>query len=685
MPIPFRQRLSVRLTGIVVACGLAVGTLLSATQIWLDYREQSETMRDAIAGMLDVLRQPAATAVYNVDPLLARHLLQGLAAQPGVREARLVAYPDDELAALTRPRIEAPSRFLTDAIFGAEHVHELQLADPQSGVAIGSLRVVVDTYPTGAAWLHRATVILVGGIARVALFALVLLAVFNRWLTQPVNKLAGDLAGLDPQAPAQMRLSLPEGHEHDELGLWAQRTNALLQTVEQHQSRRLQAERQAAYMSQFDLLTDLPNRALFYDRGLQAIQRALAERQHLAVVVCDLRQFHVFNEAYGTAAGDSALRECGRALRAAVPTELTIARLAGDRFAVLLYPVARMEAPALMARALIDALSVPLKVGDRSLRVDLAIGIAVYPDDARELDELIQNAERALRQAKRARGSSYQFYFAQLDARVRERSRLERDLSEALDQNALTLRYQPQFSAEDGRLTGVEALLRWTHPERGPVSPAVFVPLAEESGLIVPLGRWVLQQACLAAARWSATVPRVAVNVSSIQLQSPEFCADLLKILASTGLTPQHLELEITESAAMQDMEQTLAVLDQVRQAGVSVALDDFGTGHSSLSQLRRIPIDRLKIDQSFVRDVDSDDGKATIVRTIIGLGHSMGHEVIAEGVEQPGELKYLREHGCDELQGFVFSAALPMEELQERLARGGFMSREQRSLWFTV
>jgi len=430
-------------------------------------------------------------------------------------------------------------------------------------------------------------------------------------------------------------------------------------------------EEQIKHQALHDPLTDLPNRRLFHDRLAHAIREAKETQRKVAVLFLDLDRFKNINDTLGHILGDELLRHVAKRLSSCVPREGVLARIGGDEFAVLLPALtARAEAER-VAKDIVDRFTQPIALGERSLYVSISVGISLYPDDGDDCPTLIKNADMAMYCAKEEGGNRYRFFTPGMRLETVQRWQLENGMRQALELGELQLVYQPQVEAQTGRMVGVEALLRWHHPEQGVMSPATFIPLAEETGFIVPIGDWVLRTACAQAKAWQeAGLPpiRVAVNLSARQFQEGRLEATVRRVLAETGLEPQFLELEITEGIMMTNHTQTVEQLHRLKALGVKVAIDDFGIGYSSLGYLKKFPIDTLKIDKSFIRDCTDVPEDAAIVKAVIALAKNLNIPVVAEGVENPRQLAFLCAEGCDVIQGYLYSPPVSAEEVAELL-----------------
>ena len=422
-------------------------------------------------------------------------------------------------------------------------------------------------------------------------------------------------------------------------------------------------------VAQHDVLTNLPNRALFNDRLSQAISLAERQSKQLAVLFVDLDQFKRINDSLGHSVGDRLLRSVARRLVACVRRTDTVSRLGGDEFLILLSQIEHSEDAAITARKILRAVAAPHVIDSKSLDVNVSIGGSTYPADAQNAETLVSYADVAMYEAKQQGRNSYQFFRTDMRARMATRVAMERDLRCALGRNEFTLHYQPKVHFQTGQCTGMEALLRWQHPERGLLSAATFVPIAEECGLIVAIGQWVLLEACRQARAWSdlgLKVVPVAVNVSAVEFRARDFLSGIRAVLIATGLDPQDLELELTEGVLMQDAESAVVTLLALKAMGVKLAVDDFGTGFSSFTYLRRFPVDTLKVDKSFVHEITEDSDGTTIVNAIINIGKSLKQRVVAEGVETRSQLDFLQRHGCDEGQGYYFSHPVTAEQVEK-------------------
>jgi diguanylate cyclase (GGDEF)-like protein len=416
-----------------------------------------------------------------------------------------------------------------------------------------------------------------------------------------------------------------------------------------------------------DALTGLPNRSLFTDRLKQAMAHATRDHKVFAVMVLDLNRFKLINDSLGHGVGDTLLCHVAQKLKGALRATDTVARAGGDEFLLILEDVVDRDGVALVAEKLVAAVSEPCMVAGTELHTSLSVGIGLFPHDGETADVLLGHADEAMYAAKKAVRNSYQFFEPGMGVFSHHRLQIENDLRRALAQDQFELHYQPKIDIVSGTTKSVEALLRWRHPGRGLVAPGEFIPLAEETGLILPIGRWVLREACRQAREWQvAGLPflRVAVNLSPMQFRQPGFLAVIRAALDDHDLEPRFLEIEVTESTVMNHAEGSIETLEELSRMGVIVAIDDFGTGYSSMSYLRRFPIDKLKIDRSFIRDMASSADDASIVRAIISLAHSLRLKVVAEGVETTAQLEQLRALGCDQYQGFFMSPAVPAGEI---------------------
>ena len=405
-----------------------------------------------------------------------------------------------------------------------------------------------------------------------------------------------------------------------------------------------------------DTLTKLPNRVLLEDRIEQAIVHAGRGKVHCAVLFVDLDRFKIVNDSLGHEAGDQLLKEVAARLRRCIRGSDVVGRLGGDEFVVLLDRIQNVEAAAETARRVLASLHTPIKIRSHECRVTGSIGIATYPNDARDAATLMKNADMAMYLAKDEGKNNFQFYSANMTPMSVEHLELEVRLAQALQRGEFSLQYQPRVDFAKGRILGAEALLRWWNEDLGTVSPAQFIPLAEDTGLIVAIGNWVLRTACEQNVAWQKRgLPPIvmSVNLSPRQFKEPGMLHEIGEILAGTGMAPELLELEITESMIMQNVDIAAEKADALNKVGIKLAIDDFGTGYSSLSQLKRFPIDTLKIDRAFVRDIPDSADDTAITKAVISLGKALDVRVVAEGVETPAQYRFLREHGCDEMQGF--------------------------------
>jgi diguanylate cyclase (GGDEF)-like protein/PAS domain S-box-containing protein len=429
-----------------------------------------------------------------------------------------------------------------------------------------------------------------------------------------------------------------------------------------------------SHLAQHDSLTDLPNRVLFNDRLEQAICLAARQDKQVAVIFVGLDHFKRINDTLGHGVGDKLLQSIAKRLTACVRRTDTVSRLSGDEFVVLLSQVEREEDAAFSARKILRALGAPHIVDGKRLDISVSIGISTYPSHGPDAETLMNKADTAMYEAKQHGRNTYRFFQLDMDARFAERTLLEADLRCALGRNEFLLHYQPKLNLQTGRITGMEALIRWIHPERGMVPPAQFVPIAEECGLMLSIGRWVLLEACKQSQAWSKSGRggvSVAVNVSALEFGDKDFLSGVRAVLIATGVNPRNLELELTESVLMRDPEVAIGILAALKTMGVQLAIDDFGTGYSSFSYLRRFPVDALKLHQSFVHEITEDPRDATIVSAMIGIGNSLRQRVIAEGVETREQLNFLQSHQCGEGQGYYFSRPVVAEQAEKLLETG--------------
>lgn len=438
---------------------------------------------------------------------------------------------------------------------------------------------------------------------------------------------------------------------------------------------RAEAERVLDYQSKYDTLTGLANRNVLHDRLKQATIRAARSTGSMAVLLLGLDRFKAINESLGHPAGDVVLTHVAQRLATCVREGDTLARLTGDEFVMVMGDVARIEDLLPFARRLLQAVGgQPIPLDSREFLTTASLGITLYPKDGVEVGSLLQNAEAAMHSAKEAGGNTFRFYASDMNDRILARFALEIGLRRATERGELLMHYQPKVSPVSGRITGAEALVRWHHPELGIVPPGDFIPLAEDTGLIIPLGEWVLENVCRQLQSWlhaGVPVPTMAVNLSTRQFRQEGLPHLIRRHLLAHQLPGALLELEITESSLMENLEDAVIKLEELKEIGVKLSLDDFGTGYSSLSYLKRFPIDRLKIDQAFVRDIATDPNDAAICAAVINLAHTLKLTVIAEGVETAAQVNYLREHDCDELQGYYFSRPLPAEDFARLLLDG--------------
>jgi diguanylate cyclase (GGDEF)-like protein len=430
-----------------------------------------------------------------------------------------------------------------------------------------------------------------------------------------------------------------------------------------------QQEARIQHLARHDALTELPNRAQFLD-AMEALEAALDRGEAAAVLCIDLDHFKSVNDTYGHSIGDKLLKQASARLWGTTRETDLLARLGGDEFSLLLRPVDKPSEAATIAERIVKTMSSPFSIDGHQIAVGSSVGIAMAPQDGSTPDVLMKNADMALYRAKSEGRSTYHFFEKDMDAQIQKRRMIEAGLRAALANNELRLVFQPLVGLKENRVTCLEALLRWTHNDVA-ISPVEFIPIAEETGLIVPIGEWVLREACATAVRWPGT-PRVAVNLSPVQFKSKRLFETVHAILADTGLPPTRLELEITESLLLTDNEQTLHTLHRLRAIGIRISMDDFGTGYSSLSYLRAFPFDKIKIDRSFMRDLESRGDSLAIIKAVIGLGHSLGMSTTAEGVETEEQLEAVREQGCNEVQGFLFSPPLEPSQVLSLLAREG-------------
>jgi len=433
-------------------------------------------------------------------------------------------------------------------------------------------------------------------------------------------------------------------------------------------TKRKESEQHIQSLAYYDVLTNLPNRTLLHDRLRQLIAESNRDKKKFALLFIDLDRFKYVNDSMGHAVGDKLLRAVALRLQGCVREVDTVSRISGDEF-ILLLRETDAEGAARVAAKILKALISPCDVDTLQIATNASIGISIYPDNADSEDQintLIKHADAAMYRVKAKGRSNFLFFEPEMNFRANHLFAMENDMRLALERNEFTLHYQPQANLISGMMCGAEALLRWKHPDKGFVSPTEFIPLAEETGQIIPIGEWVLRTACAQLAEWRrqgmAKFP-LSINISVMQLRQPQLAQIIIAVLEETGLHPNDLELEITESVMMNEAQASMDFLKQMNELGVNLSMDDFGTGFSSLSYLKKMPLNRMKIDQSFVRDVATDENDAAIVRSIIGLGHQFKLQVIAEGVETVEQLDFLRVRGCDEVQGYYYSRPLPTEK----------------------
>jgi diguanylate cyclase (GGDEF)-like protein len=532
--------------------------------------------------------------------------------------------------------------------------HNTAATSPKKDWKVGDVRGLIEVVQPLDAVLAGSNALSWNLVAGGSAAGLILLGILLGNATRLIRPLSDLARAIHAMAGGAQDTPIPHTDRTDELGTVAQ----ALKHLQEETVERARAEAQITHMAHHDALTLLPNRVRFRENLKQDLLRARPE-QPIAVLCLDLDDFKAVNDTLGHPIGDALLKSVAQRLTGCLHETDTVARLGGDEFAIVQVAGAQPVAATVLAQHLIESMAEPFEIEGHSVVIGTSIGIALAPNDGSDPDELLKNADMALYRAKAEGRGTYRFFEAKMDADMQARRLLEVDLRGALARNEFEVHYQALVDLNSAKLNGFEALLRWRHPQRGLVSPAQFIPLAEEIGIISPIGAWVLRQACTDAAGWPGELT-VAVNLSPVQFRSKTLTLDVVAGLGASGLPARRLELEITEAIMLQDTETTLATLRELKTLGARISMDDFGTGYSSLSYLRKFPFDKIKIDQSFIRDLASRPESLAIVRAVAGLGSTLGIATTAEGVETMEQLRAVRAEGCTQVQGFLLGRPKP-------------------------
>ena len=668
MKLDLKHSLSLKLLRVVLLSALIVGLVLSCAQIVFDIYKTRQTVANDAQRILAMFSDPSTQAVYSLDREMGLQVIEGLFQNDSVRYAAIGHPNEPVLAEKSRPLLDIESRLLTDVILGKEQTFSIPLVGrgPYKEY-YGDLNITLDTAPYGENFITSSVVIFISGMLRALAMSLVLYLVYQWLLTKPLSKIIEHLSNINPDRPSEHKLPMLKGNEKNELGLWINTANQLLASIERNIHLRREAESSLQRMSQYDFLTGLPNRQQLQEQLDQILSDAGRVQHRVAVLCVGLDDFKGINEQFSYQTGDQLLLLLSDRLRSHSGRLGALARLGGDQFALIQADIEQPYEAAELAQTILDDLEQPFVLEHQEIRLRATIGITLFPEDGDSTEKLLQKAEQTMTLAKSRSRNRYQFYIASVDSEMRRRRELEKSLREALANNELHLVYQPQIDYSDHRVIGVEALLRWQHPQHGFVSPDIFIPLAEQNGTIVAIGEWVLDQACKQLREWhdqGFIDLRMAVNLSSVQLHHAELPRIVNNLLQVYRLPPRSLELEVTETGLMEDITTAAQHLLSLRRSGALIAIDDFGTGYSSLSYLKSLPLDKIKIDKSFVQDLLEDEDDATIVRAIIQLAKSLGMQVIAEGVETIEQEAYIVAQGCNEGQGYLYSKPLPPREL---------------------
>ncbi|MBV7563924.1 MULTISPECIES: bifunctional diguanylate cyclase/phosphodiesterase [unclassified Pseudomonas] len=680
MKLELKHSLSVKLLRVVLLSALAVGVVLSLGQIVFDIYKTRHSITSDAQRILGMFRDPSTQAVYSLDREMGMQVVEGLFRHDSVRQASIGHPGEQMLAEKNRPLADLPMRWLTDPILGEEQHFSTRLVGREPyNEYYGDLNITLDTALYGESFLTNSVIIFVSGVLRALAMGLVLYLVYYWLLTKPLGLIIQHLSNINPDRPSETKLPMLAGNERNELGLWINTANQLLASIERNTTLRREAETSLQRMSQYDFLTSLPNRLQLQQQLEQILEDSGRMQRRVAVLCVGLDDFKGINEQFSYQTGDQLLLALSDRLRSHSGRLGALARLGGDQFALVQADIEQPYEAAELAQSVLDDLETPFTLDDHQVQLRATIGITLFPEDGDSPEKLLQKAEQTMTLAKSRSRNRYQFYIASVDSEMRRRRELEKDLRDALALNQLHVVYQPQISYRDHSVVGVEALLRWQHPQHGFVGPDLFIPLAEQNGSIIPIGEWVLDQTCRQLREWHDQgygELRMAVNLSTVQLHHAELPRVINNLMQMYRLPARSLELEVTETGLMEDITTAAQHLLSLRRSGALIAIDDFGTGYSSLSYLKSLPLDKIKIDKSFVQDLLEDEDDATIVRAIIQLGKSLGMQVIAEGVETAEQEAYIIAQGCHEGQGYYYSRPLPARELTQYLKQS---SRSQR------
>ncbi|MGL4713014.1 MAG: putative bifunctional diguanylate cyclase/phosphodiesterase [Shewanella sp.] len=652
-------------TNLVVFTALFFAFAIFIVEIALVVVSTKQQLTTTQQELLDSVEQPAANAVWALDDNLARQTLEGAIKVEHVGSAVIELDDGSMFVSVSNHKQKNAQTFnsLSNTLFDDLKEISRPLYRPfyfegtQQQQLIGTLTVFYDTQELTNTLFSQLRFSFFATLARALLLTLVLSVVFHRFLTQPIARISEAIDKIEPDSPDENLLPVSNAHKDDELGLVTSKFNQILIQFSQTQSK-------LRKMATRDPLTGLPNRTLLLETIAVTIQRSRVHKRSFALMFIDLDRFKNINDSLGHALGDQFLARIARMLERFVGDKGTVSRLGGDEFVILADTVHTPDQAADFVDKLLIQLNLPIQLNEHAIHPAASIGISIYPEDGNTAEDLIRHADIAMYSAKAAGSNQWAFFKQQMTERAAVRLRTEASLHDALKNNEFLLYFQPKLDLQTGKVTGCEALIRWQKDGRL-ISPTSFIPVAEETGIIIPIGRWVIEQSCKVLREWQKkyhyTLP-IAINVASQQFADASLVPDIKQMALRYQIQPELLEIEITETSLMNDIELAIAKLEQLKSAGFGIAVDDFGTGYSSLSYLRHLPITTMKIDRCFVSDLPGD---SAIASTILMLGKQLNLTIVAEGIENEQQLNWLKENNCQVGQGFYFSQPLPQAEFE--------------------